>query len=89
MRKPRSRIGMICCCYWPLHEVEDGRWQLNYRPKGKGLKRRLQAQIRFRHLFRPGQEGLLADLQAEVDRDWAVLEAKCGGNIGPATHTVE
>ena len=29
----------------------------------------LQAQIRFRHLFRLGQEGLLADLQAEVDRD--------------------
>ena len=44
----------------------------------------LQAQIRFRHLFRPGQEGLLADLQAEADRDWAVLGAKCGGNIGPA-----
>ena len=59
-------------------------------PKRKGpYADWLQAQIRFRHLFLPGQEGLLADLQAEVDRDWAVLEAKCGGNIGPATHTVD
>ena len=55
----------------------------------KALRGLAESPDRFRHLFRPGQEGLLADLQAEVDRDWAVLEAKCGGDIGPATHTVE
>ncbi len=72
-------------CFWPLYEVEDGNWRLNYRPKEKKPYRDwLKVQARFKHLFRPDQEALIADLQAEVDRRWEELLARCGGNVGPA-----
>jgi pyruvate ferredoxin oxidoreductase beta subunit len=72
------RQAVDCCC-WPLFEVENGRWKLSYRPKEKGsyidwLKR----QNRFRHLFKPGQEPLLEELQAEVDQKWAAIVERCG-----------
>ena len=72
-------------CYWPLYEVEDGRWRLNYRPREKKpYADWLRTQARFKHLFRPGFEDLLGQLQAEVDRAWENLQAQCGENIGPA-----
>ena len=77
-------------CFWPLYEVEDGRWRLNYLPREKKpYADWLKVQTRFKHLFRPGQEDFLADLQAEVDRDWADLTARCGGNVGPAVKAKE
>ena len=61
-------------CYWPLYEVEDGEWRLNYKPRHKlPIEEWLKRQGRFRHLFRDENRHLIDDLQAEVDRRWERL----------------
>ena len=66
-------------CYWPLYEVEDGEWTLNYKPKEKiPVREWLKRQGRFRHLFRPENEHLIEEMQAEVDRRWERLLEMCG-----------
>ena len=71
------RLG-VETCYWPLFEVVEGKWILNYEPKKKlPVEDFLKKQGRFRHLFRPGSEHLIADFQAEVDRRWEELLGRC------------
>ena len=68
------------CCIWPLYEVMDGVYKLNYRPKEKQpLDEYLKAQGRFRHLFK-GEEGaaMRVAMQEWVDMKWAQLLKKCG-----------
>ncbi len=66
-------------CYWPLFEVENGEWKLNYKPKEKlPIATWLERQGRFRHLFRPENEHIIGELQAEVDRNWERLLKLCG-----------
>ncbi|MCL5022181.1 MAG: thiamine pyrophosphate-dependent enzyme [Nitrospirae bacterium] len=58
-------------CYWPLYEVEDGVTRITYVPKEKKpVEEFLKPQGRFKHMFAPGNEHLLAQFQAEVDREW-------------------
>jgi pyruvate ferredoxin oxidoreductase beta subunit len=65
---------------WPLLEVDRGRWRLTYRPERQvPVEDWLRAQKRFDHLFRPGAEGALAEIQRLVDEDWAALVARCEG----------
>ena len=65
-------------CYWPLFEVVDGKWILNYKPKNKlPLEDFLKKQGRFKHLFAPGNEHLLEAFQKETDRRWEELLKKC------------
>lgn len=65
-------------CYWPLFEVIDGRWVLNYEPKRKlPVEEFLRPQGRFAHLFRPGNEDLIRQFQDEVDRRWEDLLFRC------------
>ncbi len=65
-------------CYWPLFEVIDGKWILNYEPKKKlPIEDFLREQGRFKHLFKPGNEELIAQFQAEVDKRWEDLLYKC------------
>ena len=64
-------------CFWPLFEVIDGEWIVNYTPKKKlPIEEFLRPQGRFKHLFTPGKEELIADIQAEVDRRWDELLRK-------------
>ena len=64
-------------CYWPLFEVDHGKWILSYEPKKKlPIEDFLRPQGRFKHLFKPGKEELIARIQAEVDRKWEELLAK-------------
>ena len=64
-------------CFWPLFEVIDGEWIVNYVPKKKlPIEDFLRPQRRFKHLFKPGKEELIARIQAEVDRKWEELLAK-------------
>lgn len=64
-------------CFFPLFEVDHGVWKINYKPKEKRpLVDWLKPQGRFAHLFRPGADAIIADLQAEVDRKWAELLAR-------------
>ncbi len=65
-------------CYWPLFEVDHGKWILNYEPKKKlPIEDFLRPQGRFKHLFKPGNEELLVQFQAEVDRRWEDLLYRC------------
>ena len=65
-------------CYWPLFEVDHGKWMLNYEPKKKlPIEDFLIKQGRFKHLFKKGNEDLLEQFQAEVDRRWEDLLYKC------------
>ena len=65
-------------CYWPLFEVVEGEWRLNYQPKHKlPLEDFLRKQGRFKHLFTPGNEYLIEAFQADVDKRWEELLKKC------------
>lgn len=65
-------------CYWPLFEVADGKWILNYEPKKKlPLEDFLKKQGRFKHLFKAGNEHLIEAFQAETDRRWEELLTRC------------
>lgn len=66
-------------CYWPLFEVINGKWKLNYIPSKKlPVEEFLKPQGRFKHLFKKGNEHLLEAFQNEVDRRWEELLIRCG-----------
>lgn len=81
--KPELTLEMgqlsVDTCFWPLYEVEDGKWKLNYRPKEKKpLVEWLKLQRRFAHLFKtPNGKELIGELQERVDREWEELLARC------------
>jgi len=67
-------------CFWPLYEVENGKWKVNYIPKEKKpVVEFYKTQKRFAHLFKPENKPLLDELQAHVDKVWADLlkKAEC------------
>ncbi len=65
-------------CYWPLYEVVEGKWILNYEPKKKlPIEDFLKVQGRFKHLFKKENEGLIEKMQKEVDRKWEALQKRC------------
>lgn len=69
-------------CYWPLFEVLNGEWKLSYRPKNKlPITEFIKDQGRFAHLFKPGNEHLIEEMQNEVDRRWEALLKRCGEEI--------
>ncbi|MCR4436491.1 MAG: thiamine pyrophosphate-dependent enzyme [Clostridiales bacterium] len=58
-------------CFWPLYEVEEGRYRINYKPRNKlPVAEFLKPQGRFKHLFKPGNEYMVEEIQQEVDRKW-------------------
>jgi pyruvate ferredoxin oxidoreductase beta subunit len=68
-------------CVWPLYEVENGKYKLNYKPKAKKpIIEFLKLQDRFRHLSRPGNEAIVESIQKEIDRRWEALLERCGEN---------
>ncbi len=82
-RYDQADIANVCkmaveTCYWPMFEVIEGKWILSYAPKNKlPIEEFLKLQGRFKHLFKPENEGLIAQFQAEVDRRWENLLKKC------------
>lgn len=63
-------------CFWPLYEVVEGKVRVTHKPRNKKpVVEFLKAQGRFRHLFRPENEEILEQIQAEVDRKWEELLA--------------
>ncbi|MDP2300641.1 MAG: thiamine pyrophosphate-dependent enzyme [Actinomycetota bacterium] len=64
--------------FWPLYEVEDGEFRHTVKVHNrKPIEEFLRPQGRFRHLFSPGNEELLAEIQGDVDRAWDRLIARC------------
>jgi pyruvate ferredoxin oxidoreductase beta subunit len=65
--------------FWPLFEVENGEWKLNYKPKKYvPIEEFLKPQGRFRHLFKPGNEEVIKNIQEDVDTKWLALMERCG-----------
>ena len=66
-------------CFWPLFEVVNGEWKLTYQPKEKlPITDWLKLQGRFKHLFKPENEKMLAKIQQDTDRNWTQLLERCG-----------
>lgn len=66
-------------CFWPMFEVEAGKWKLTYEPKKKlPIEEYLKPQGRFKHMFKKENEWMIEAFQAEVDRKWEDLLKKCG-----------
>ncbi len=60
--------------FWPLFEVEKGKYTINYKPKERTpIVDWMKKQGRFKHLFKPGNEHLLEASQKYVDSEWAKL----------------
>lgn len=63
--------------FWPLYEVEDGVWRQTVKViNRKPIEEFLRPQGRFKHLFAPGNEHLIAEIQADVDRAWEQLQKR-------------
>jgi len=61
-------------CVWPLYEVENGKYKLNYKPKEKkSILEWIKPQGRFRHLFKEENAWLLEEFQKKVDEEWEEL----------------
>lgn len=63
--------------FWPLYEWEGGKYKVNIKPREtKPVAEFLKPQGRFRHLFQPGNEHLIKELEAELARQWDELLKK-------------
>jgi len=63
--------------YWPLYEIENGRYKLNYEPaKRVPIDDFLKLQKRFAHLFTAQNRHAIAELQANIDSEWEKLKKK-------------
>ena len=61
-------------CVWPLYEVENGKYKLNYKPKEKKpILEWIKPQGRFRHLFKEENAWVLEEFQKKVDEEWEEL----------------
>lgn len=82
-RYEESKIQEICrlaveTCVWPLYEVIEGRYVLNYEPKKKlPVEEFLKRQGRFSHMFKKGNKWMLEEAQEYVDSRWKQLRSKC------------
>ena len=65
-------------CVWPLYEVIDGEWKLSYEPKRKlPIEDYIKLQGRFKHMFEPGNEWMIEESQAFIDKKWDALTKRC------------
>jgi pyruvate ferredoxin oxidoreductase beta subunit len=61
-------------CVWPLYEVENGKYKINYKPKEKKpITDWLKSQGRFRHLFKEENAWIIDEIQKQCDEDWDEL----------------
>jgi len=58
--------------YWPLYEVENGKYRINYKPRERiEVVEWLKIQDRFKHLIE--DEETIKEIQMRVDRNWERL----------------
>ncbi len=80
--EPSETIGIsklaVDTCFWPLYEVENGKYKLNYKPKEKiPIRKWMEKQARFRHLFKKENKKIIDEIQNETDRKWEKLLKLC------------
>ncbi len=60
--------------FWPIFEVVDGRYKINYKPKeAKPVEEWLKTQGRFKHLFNDKNKGIIDEIQRWTDTRWKRL----------------
>ncbi|MCK4525491.1 MAG: pyruvate ferredoxin oxidoreductase, partial [Candidatus Andersenbacteria bacterium] len=68
--------------FWPLYEVDHGKFILNYEPKErKPIIEWLKSQKRFKHLLKPGNEKIVREIQEHIDNEFAKIKkraSECG-----------
>ena len=65
--------------YWPLYEIENGNYKLNYKPaKVLPIEEWLKPQGRFSHLFKPQNKAIIEKIQANINSEWEKLLKLCG-----------
>ena len=58
-------------CYWPLYEVDEGKYKVTYKPKEKKPVIELfKIQRRFKHLFSAESKHILEETQEFIDKRW-------------------
>ena len=63
--------------FWPLYEVENGNYVINYVPKErKPIEEFLKTQGRFKHLFTPKNKSVIAEMQKTVNENFEKLAKK-------------
>lgn len=69
-------------CFWPLFEVENGKWTLNYDPgpNKKPVIEFIKMQGRFKHLLEPENAYIVEKIQKHVDENWERLKKRCSEN---------
>ena len=79
---------MVQSCFWPLYEVIDGQYVINFDPKNRKIPvvDWMKLQGRFSHLFKAGNEHILVEFQDSVDREWNRIKAMAslGGDTAGA-----
>lgn len=64
--------------FWPLYEIEDGKYVINYVPKErKPIEEFLKTQGRFKHLFKPENADVIKKIQSYVNEGFEKLRKKC------------
>jgi pyruvate ferredoxin oxidoreductase beta subunit len=64
--------------FWPLYEIEYGKYRLTYKPKEKKpVLEWLKRQGRFKHLLTPENKGMVEEFQKVVDEGWERLLKHC------------
>lgn len=65
--------------FWPLYEIEDGKYTLNYKPHNYvPIEEFLKLQGRFKHVLKPENAYLLQEIQSHIDSEWEKLLRLCG-----------
>jgi pyruvate ferredoxin oxidoreductase beta subunit len=66
-------------CFWPLFEIENDVWTLNYDPgpNKKPMIEWLKMQGRFRHLLKPENAHIVETIQKNVDLRWEQIKKMC------------
>ena len=73
-----ARLG-VETNFWPLFEVENGVWSLTEQRRVKPVEEFLKPQGRFKHMFKPGNEWMVAECQAQTDANLEYLRAMVKG----------
>lgn len=64
-------------CFWPLYEVENGKFNITVKPKEKKpIMEYIKHQGRFRHLMGDDAKKVIEDIQNDIDTKWEELLAK-------------
>ena len=63
--------------WWPLYEVDHGRWKVSYKPKNVvPIGEWFKLQARFKHLIANDKDNIVGWHQEQLERNWTALLAK-------------